>query len=127
MGNIKCIGFTATPTDKYPPFNKLLTNYSIYDGVKDGVILPPKIVWFKSEDIIQQVDILSLYDKLKEKLYYKKVIVWCGMIELCYEMAEMWNDYFIKSNKKYQYVLILLVLKMIHKMINKTTYKRINL
>ena len=98
--NIKCIGFTATPTDKYPPFNKLLTNYSIYDGVKDKVILPPKIVWFKSEDIIQQLDILKMYDKLKEMLYYKKVIVWCGMIELCYEMAELWNDYFTKSQQK---------------------------
>ena len=92
----KCIGFSATPNLSIEPFNQILTSYSIYDAFMDDVIVPPKIKWFSSDQIITQNEIVYLIYNLlsKPSIIYKKIIVWCGMIELCKSMASLWKTYF---------------------------------
>ena len=99
--DIKCIGLTATPDTNYKPFEKLLSTYSIFDGVKDKVILPPRIIWFESEDIIEQNDILELFCKIKSDLVYQKVIIWCGLISLCIKVFNLWSNKLKDENFKF--------------------------
>ena len=92
--NIKCIGFSATPKTTIKPFTKILSYYSIYDAFKDDVIVKPEIVWVKSKKIINYDDILEILKINIKELHYKKIIVWCGMIDLCYELAISWKTHF---------------------------------
>lgn len=92
----KCIGFSATPNLDFTPFKKIISSYSIYDSFLDDVIVPPKIKWFTCNEALTQVDILLAIQKIIDdsNLPYKKIIIWCGMIELCLHMAKLWQDYF---------------------------------
>ncbi len=92
--NISCLGFSATPNLEFKPFNNILTSYSIYDAYCDNVILNPNIKWLKSNKILSNEDILSYCKYEIEKLAYKKVIVWCGMINLCITTAKYWKKHF---------------------------------
>ena len=94
--SIKCIGFSATPCLEYKPYNNILTSYSIYDAFMDKVIVPPKIKWFTYNDILDQNEIVTIIKNVmnNEDMPYKKIIVWCGMIELSIEMANLWSVYF---------------------------------
>ena len=89
----RIIGFSATP-EKIEPLKQILTKYSIYDGFKDKVILPPKIVWLKSEKNPPLLHLLTLIKLQIEELPYKKIIVWCGMIEECIRISLLWTNYF---------------------------------
>jgi len=108
----KCIGFSATPNLTYEPYKKIITSYSIYDAFIDNVIVPAKIQWYSCDDILNYEEIVHLIKNQIEKpeIIYKKIIVWCGMIELCSEMARLFSlymdDYLIcidtsKSNHGY--------------------------
>jgi hypothetical protein len=92
----KCIGFSATPNLNYKPFDNIISSYSIYDAFNDDVIVPPKIKWFTCDDIINYTEIAVLvYQQINNSnIIYKKIIVWCGMIDLCIEMANLWSKYF---------------------------------
>lgn len=92
----RCIGFSATPTLEHNPYKKIISSYSIYDAFVDKVIVQPKIKWFTCDDILSQVEILLLIKNLinDKNIHYKKIIVWCGMIELCEKMAELWSEHF---------------------------------
>jgi hypothetical protein len=92
----KCIGFSATPNLSFKPFDNIISSYSIYDSFMDNTIVPPKIKWFTCDQIIQPNEIVYLTKQLVEKphIIYKKIIIWCGMIELCKEMALLWQVYF---------------------------------
>jgi hypothetical protein len=94
----KCIGFSATPNQTYDPYKQIITSYSIYDAFIDEVIVPPKINWFSCDDILHYEEIVQLVKEqiLKKDLIYKKIIVWCGMIELCEEMSKLWSIHFEK-------------------------------
>ena len=91
----RIIGFSATP-EYIAPLENTLTTYSIYDGFKDNVILPPKIVWVKSKVQPTPTDIITIVKKKIQPLPYKKIVVWCGMIEECIEMANLWYEHFDK-------------------------------
>ena len=91
---LKCIGFSATPVLDYRPFNNILSKYSIYDAYIDNAILPPKIHWLKSENVINYENILPIIEDLIKELPYKKIIVWAGMIKLCNSLATEWKKYF---------------------------------
>ena len=93
QNNTKVIGFSATP-EKMFPLQDVISKYSIYDGFCDNVILPPKIVWIKSEKKIKQEHLINLIQKEVFQLPYQKIIVWCGMIEECIKVAEQWKPYF---------------------------------
>jgi Bacterial DNA polymerase III alpha NTPase domain/Type III restriction enzyme, res subunit/Bacterial DNA polymerase III alpha subunit finger domain len=92
----KCIGFSATPNQTYEPYKTIISSYSIYDAFIDGVVVPPKIKWFSCDDILNYEEIVVLIREQIElsNLPYKKIIVWCGMIELCEKMAKLWSEYF---------------------------------
>lgn len=90
--SIKCLGFSATPSLRYNPFKRVISQYTIYDACNDNIIVPPRIMWFKSDKQISFDKIRSLCKKIFEYLPYKKVIVWCGMIRLCYEQAQLWKS-----------------------------------
>lgn len=92
----KCIGFSATPNLSYKPFDNILSSYSIYDSFMDDVIVAPKIKWFTCDQIIDSNEIVHLTKQLVEKphIIYKKIIIWCGMIDLCKQMAILWKSHF---------------------------------
>jgi Bacterial DNA polymerase III alpha NTPase domain/Type III restriction enzyme, res subunit/Bacterial DNA polymerase III alpha subunit finger domain len=92
----KCIGFSATPNQTYAPYKQILTSYSIYDAFMDDVIVPPKIKWFSCDDPLEQTEIVHLIKEQIEQadLKFRKIIVWCGMIELCEQMAKLWSTVF---------------------------------
>lgn len=91
----KIIGFSATPELQYP-LEKIISKYSIYDAFKDNIILKPRVVWFKYDKQPKEEEILFLIKREIEKLPYKKIIVWSGMIKECIEIARKWrkNKYF---------------------------------
>jgi len=92
--DIKCIGFSATPDLTKEPFTSIISKYSIYDGIKNNLIVPPKIQLFSSNDHISLDDIGSILPTLVKDLAYKKIIVWAGMIHFCYTTAEKWKNLF---------------------------------
>ena len=92
--NIRCLGFSATPYLEIYPYNNILTSYTIYDAFCDEIIVPPKIKWLNSNTQIEDIDFLEICKVNINKLFYKKVIVWCGIIDKCYELAELWKKYF---------------------------------
>ena len=91
---VSCIGFSATPDLNIYPFNKIISNYTIYDAFCDDVIVPPHIHWLKSNKKLNDNDIIECIKKMIENLYYKKIIVWCGLIDSCYKTAELWKKKF---------------------------------
>lgn len=92
----KCIGFSATPVIDFKPYDKILSHYSIYDAFCDDIIVPPHIKWIASEKILTDADIISICEQEIANLYYKKIIVWCGMIQLCHKLALLWKSHFKK-------------------------------
>jgi len=89
----KIIGFSATPELIYP-LDKIISKYSIYDAYLDKVVLPPKIVWVKSKKEPTSNEIIKIVKNEINKLPYKKIIVWCGVIEECIKLANTWYEYF---------------------------------
>jgi hypothetical protein len=90
----KCIGFSATPVLEHQPFNKILSHYSLYDGFLDDVILPPRIVWYKSNYKLNFDDLFQLIKPEIERLTHKKIIFWCGMLDHCDALAQLSKTYF---------------------------------
>lgn len=86
----RVIGFSATPCIEYAPLTKILSHYSIADAVADGVILPPTIHWLKSNKTITEKHIRVALKTLIVDQPYKKVVIWCGMIEHCFAAAAAW-------------------------------------
>lgn len=88
---VKCIGFSATPSLHLEPYKKIITSYSIYDAFLENVIVPPKIIWFSCDDILYYEEIIVLLKEQIEKaqLVFKKIIIWCGMIDLCFKIADL--------------------------------------
>ncbi len=92
--SVRCIGFSATPCTELAPFKTLLSHYSIYDAVADGVIVPPHITWLKSSQHFDHHTIANIFKKLSTSLPYKKAVVWCGMIRTARELAADWRKHF---------------------------------
>ena len=92
--NARCLGFSATPHLEIAPFTKVLSKFSMYDAFCDDIIVPPKIEWWKTNRILSFDEIGSLVQKRIESLPYQKIIVWCGLIEHTYLLAEEWKRFF---------------------------------
>jgi hypothetical protein len=92
--DVKCIGFSATPNTQFKPFQNLLSKFSIYEAFSSDIILPPRVVWYKSSSHLEIRDITCIVKREIEKLPYKKIVVWCGIIEDCYRIVEEWKGYF---------------------------------
>jgi superfamily II DNA or RNA helicase len=89
----KIIGFSATP-EYIKPLNNLITSYSIYDAFCDKVILPPKVVWVKTENTMTEADILAVVEREISQLPYKKLVIWCGTVDDCIRIKESWDSKF---------------------------------
>ena len=89
--NISCIGFSATPELKYKPFNNVLSNYSIYDAYCDKVIVKPCIKWINTT--LNDTEIIFLCANLISQLKYKKIVIWCGLIDACIKTARLWKKF----------------------------------
>ncbi len=92
--NISCLGFSATPHLQIAPYTKILSHYSIYDAYKDGVILKPCIKWVKCEKNLTDLEIIKICKREMNALYYKKIIIWCGIIDHCTSLANLWREHF---------------------------------
>jgi superfamily II DNA or RNA helicase len=92
--NISCLGFSATPNIEFKPFDNILSTYSIYDAYCDNVIVQPKIKWIKTQHQLDDEDIVHYCKTEINKLHYKKIIIWCGIIKYCKKLAELWQIYF---------------------------------
>lgn len=92
--HVKCLGFSATPNTEIAPFDNIISSYTIYDAFCDETIVPPKIRWVESSQTLSDNDFAILCRKYIEPLPYKKIIVWCGMIKKCKELAELWKQKF---------------------------------
>ena len=86
----RIIGFSATPI-LIKPFDAIISKYSIYDSVIDNVILPPRIVWFKSDTIITHSNLIQLIKHLIKNQPYKKIIIWCGLISLITDLIPIYK------------------------------------
>jgi len=91
---IKCIGFSATPNIEIVPFNRILSSYSIYDAFIDNIIVAPRIVWIKKNEKIDNMDIIKCIRKEMINLQYRKIIIWCGMINYSIDTMNIWKQYF---------------------------------
>ena len=58
------------------------------------MIVKPIIQWVKCKYKLDNIDFILICQKLITKLHYKKIIVWCGLIDLCFNLAELWKNYF---------------------------------
>ena len=87
---VKCLGFSATPILDFKPYNNIISKYTIYDAFCDKIIVPPKINWIKTNKILNDYEILNVCKQLINTLYYKKIIIWCGIIDKCYELCKLW-------------------------------------
>ena len=94
--DIKCIGFSATPSDNgcVPLLDNILSRYSIYDGVNDGVILPPKIYRVTSQKNLNDLDRIKIVENIITTLPYRKIVIWCGIIDECKRLSIIWQKYF---------------------------------
>lgn len=90
--NASCIGFSATPLLTHEPFTQILSSYTMYDGIVDHVILPPKIVWVKTDSFLTHECLIDIIKTQIEGLPYKKLVLWCGMIEACKDLAKLWSQ-----------------------------------
>ena len=82
------IGFSATP-EFTGIYKNIISEYSIYSAFCDNNILSPKIIWFENtKNIIKNISYLI------NQLYYKKIIVWGGLIENSSSLMQEWKQYF---------------------------------
>ena len=94
----KCrvLGLSATPPSTAsapdPRLSNILTRYSIYDAVRDNVIVPLKIAWsakhIRCDDPTQ---VCGLILQIAISNGHRKIIVWAGTIRHCHAMAHAWN------------------------------------
>lgn len=91
---IRCIGFSATPNINIFPFENILSSYSIYDAYCDNIIVAPKIVWINKSEPLEQIDIIETIKSEIINLPYKKILIWCGMINYSIDTMNIWKQYF---------------------------------
>ena len=56
--------------------------------------MPPKICWVKCDKKLSDKDFITICKNKITELYYKKIIVWCGTIDKCYELSKLWRQKF---------------------------------
>ena len=95
--NVRCLGFSATPYLELQPFTKIISKYTIYDAYCNNVIVPPKICWIENDTKLTDIEYMNICKIQIEGLYYKKIIIWCGIIEKCNQLVELTTDAFVLS------------------------------
>lgn len=100
----------------------LITNYNMLYSIKNGLILPPKFIWYEMNVIESKANIsqnnyvivLSLLNKVMEMVQNGKIIAWCGTIKMSEDWYNIFNEHknnhsdvqnirtFIDHSKKYE-------------------------
>ena len=93
FSNFKAIGLSATPLMKYP-FDNIIHSYTLYDALCNKSIVTPKITWFSKDGLITPVELINEIKILMKDLVYKKAIIWCGLINVCNQLAYEWQRHF---------------------------------
>jgi len=98
----------------------LITDYNIIYSIHNKLILPPRFYWYNIESyqskkiFIENVSnedfnyitkkelgaVMSILSEVVLLLPNKKIIAWCGTIELCKEWAKLFNKY----KNMYEYI-----------------------
>ena len=91
--NYKVIGLSATPLKIYP-FENIIHSYTLYDALLNNDLVTPQIVWLTKEGKISSTDIMLEVKEMIKSLPFKKIIIWCGLIKECEELAKQWQKYF---------------------------------
>lgn len=93
--NTSIIGLSATPPSKATAPTPVLTNvisrFSIYDATLAKIIVPLRIYWSPKRTALSTTESGNLINTLATKEGVKKIVVWCGTIEHCYETANVWR------------------------------------
>jgi len=94
----------------------LLTDYNMIYSIEQELILPPKFYWYNMEsyqtyqtklitkrkaELVTEMEIgsiMSILNEIMDLLPNKKIVAWCGTIELCIEWCNKFNEY--KKNLK---------------------------
>ena len=103
--DVRCIGFSATPfyneNIKINPFKKMLSKFTIYNAcIENDIILKPKIERYEIEDenakrsTLSDREMAGLILKRVNQQPYKKIIVWCGIIQYCEKIVKIWKEVF---------------------------------
>lgn len=88
------IGLSATPKINIYPFINIIHQYSLYEAFLDKNIVYPKIIWFNKDEALSYEEIALEIKDIIVNLTYKKIIVWCGLINNCYELFNIWKNIF---------------------------------
>ena len=91
-----CLGFSAHLLT-IKPVRKLSVNL-LYMTHSVKAILPPKIHFVKSDKSLNDNDRTDICKLHIKDLHYKKIIVWCGIIDKCYQLANLWKSNFPDFN-----------------------------
>lgn len=91
--NYKVIGLSATPLRIYP-FEKILHTYTLYDALINKDLVQPKIIWLTKETSLNNIEIIHEINIIIKELPYKKIVVWCGLIKECKELAILFANHF---------------------------------
>lgn len=98
--NTRVIGLSATPPSiKDAPCVALAnihSRFSIYDATSQGIIVPLRMYW--SNDDGSSTDWVQVIGHLAEKHEVRKILVWCGMISHCLDMANLWKQRTSQNN-----------------------------
>ena len=94
--NEKCnfIGLSATPNYENPWINKCLSTYSLYDAVRDNIVVPPVIRWITCDSKLNDVEVIRCFKKELLELPRSKIIIWCGTINGCIRLSQIWSTAF---------------------------------
>ena len=90
----RAIGLSATPSLNYFPFKDVIHSYTLYQAFIDNNIVTPKIVWFNKDTMLSFREIAIEVKSLIQDLLYKKIVVWCGLIDVCIDLFNMWKEYY---------------------------------
>ena len=65
-------------------------------------------MWIKSEHEYITEHVINIIKDEINKLYYKKIIVWCGMIEECISVGNLWKNHFEDYKLCIDFVILIL-------------------
>ena len=58
------------------------------------MLVAPKNLLGKSDKKLNDKDFIKICKTKIKDLVYKKIIIWCGIIDKCYELSLLWKEYF---------------------------------
>ena len=92
--NTRFIGLSATPSYVAPWFSKTISSYTLFNAVQDKVVVPPVIKWITCDTSLNDIEVIQCFKKDISTLKRSKIIIWCGTINGCIRLADIWKTAF---------------------------------